>query len=113
MTSGTTASHDPSLVVEVAQHDHKTLVLLAQHVLAWNLYIVEGDESGTSGRRVRGLDRFGLDTFSTLNEEDGKTLGGLASDGEVIREVAVGDPFLGAVDGPVGAVSRLLGSASM
>lgn len=98
-------------MVEVAQHNHQTLVLLAQHVRAWNLDVVKGDKGCAGGGRVRGLDGLGLDAFSALDEEDSEALGSLAGDGEVVREVTVGDPFLGAVDGPVGAVSRFLGCA--
>ena len=76
-------AHHPALVVKVAQDHKQTTVFGAEHVLRRNLDVVEGDEAGTGGGRVGSLDRLGLDTFTTGNEEDCESAFGFAADGEV------------------------------
>lgn len=51
-----------------------SFVLLAQKIFNWYLHIIECDISGTCSRRVRSLDRFGFDTFASLDEDDRKSL---------------------------------------
>ena len=94
----TLTNHVPSLVVEVAQNDLDTLVLLAQHVLGGDLDVVECDKGCTSCCRVRGLDLLGLNTLTTLDKEDTQALVGSGTCNEVIAPYTVGDPLLGAVD---------------
>lgn len=56
--------------VEVREDDQQTPVFRSQHVLSGYLGIVECDISGTSRGRVRSLDRLGLDSFGSGDEED-------------------------------------------
>ena len=95
LTPSARARHDPSFVVEVAQHDQQSLIFFAKHVARGNLDVIERDKGGSSGGRVGGLDRLGGDALAALDEEDGETLGGLACYCEVVGEVAVGDPPIG------------------
>lgn len=85
-------------MVEVAQNDLDTLVLLAQHVLGGDLDVVECHESCTSCCRVRGLDLLGLNTLATLDKEDTQAFVGSGTCNEVIAPYTVGDPLLGTVD---------------
>lgn len=85
-------------MVEVAENDMDTLVLLAKQVFNGNLDVIKGDVGGTSGRRVRGLDSLGLDTLATLNEQHAEALASVDTSDEVIAEDTVGDPLLGTVD---------------
>lgn len=124
------AAHHPTLVVKVAQDHEQATVLGAEHVLRRDFDVVEGDKTSAGGGRVGGLDRLGLDTFTTGDEEDCEAAFGLAANCEVtgesvvldgdkgrkwaedsLGEGGVGDPFLGAVDDPVGSIGGLLGCA--
>lgn len=104
--------HHPALVVEVAEDDVDTLVLLAEEVLNGHLDVVKGDEGGAGGRRVRGLDGLGLDALAAGDEEDAEALAGVDGSDEVVAEDTVGDPLLGAVDNVVLAVGGLLGGGA-
>lgn len=85
-------------MVEVAENDLNTLVLLAQHVLSRNLDVVERHVSCTSSSRVRGLNLLGLDTLTALDEEDTQALVCSSTSDEVIGPDTVGDPLLSAID---------------
>ena len=106
------AGHHPALVVEVGQDDIDALVLLAEQVLDGNLDVVKGDVGGAGRRRVRGLDRLGLDALAALDEEHRQTLLGLDAGDKVVGEDTVGDPLLGAVDDVVLAVGGLGGGGA-
>ena len=57
--------------------------------------IVKCNVSCTRGRRVRGLDLFGLNARTTFNHKDAKaSLICAASNCEVISEGSIGDPLL-------------------
>jgi hypothetical protein len=94
----TLTNHVPSLVVEVAENDLNSLVLLAQQILSGDLDVVECHKSCTSCCRVRGLDLLGLNTLATLDEEDTQALVGSGTCDEVVAPYTVGDPLLGTVD---------------
>lgn len=54
-------------MVEVAENDMDTLVLLAQEVLDRDFDVVKGYVTSPGGGRVRGLDGLGLNAFASLN----------------------------------------------
>lgn len=70
LTPHTRTGHDPPLVVKVAQHNEKTLVLLSEYILNGDLDFVEGDVGRSGGGGVGRLDGLGLDAFAALDEED-------------------------------------------
>lgn len=109
---GELTGHGPSLVVEVAEDNVDTLVLLAEEVLGGNLDVVEGDIGSAGSRRVRSLDRLGLDALAALDQQHAQALVGLDADDEVVAENTVGDPLLGAVDNVVLAVGGLGGGGA-
>lgn len=92
------AGHGPTLVVEVAEDDVDTLVLLAEQVLHGDLDVVKGDVGGSGGGGVGGLDGLCLDALAALDQHDAEGLAGADTDDEVVAEDTVGDPLLGSVD---------------
>lgn len=96
-------------MVEVAQNNVDTLVLLAEQVLGRDLDVIKGDERRTGGSRVTSLDEFGLDALAALNEQDAQTFIRLHGRDEVVTEDTVGDPLLGTVDNIMFAIGSLLG----
>ena len=85
-------------MVEVAENDVDTLVLLAKKVLDGHLYVVKGNISSTGGGGVRGLDGLGLNTFSSLNKQNAQGIARSHTSDKVVAEHTVGDPFLCSVD---------------
>lgn len=71
---GAAASHDPSLVVEVAQYDKQAAVFRSEHVLYWNFDVVKCDECCSCGWRICRLDRLSFNAFTTGNEENCEAL---------------------------------------
>lgn len=57
-------------MVEIAQHNEKTLVFLSEDILDGDLDFVEGDVGRSGGGGVGRLDGLGLDAFAALDEED-------------------------------------------
>jgi len=103
LAAGRRADHDPSLVVEVGEHDEDSSTLLAESVLDGHLDIIKGDEGSSGGGRlepevrlnappsvlsthVGSLDRLGLDTLTTLNQDDSEAILGPAANGEAVPE---------------------------
>jgi len=54
-----------------------------------HFHVVKGDISSTGGRRVAGLDRLGLDTFTSRNQDDCKAIFGLATGGEAAGRASI------------------------
>jgi hypothetical protein len=54
------------------QHDENASTIWTEQVLRWHFDVVKCDVRGTSRRRIRGLDRLGLDALTALNEENGE-----------------------------------------
>jgi len=109
---GSLTSHGPALVVEVAEDDVDTLVLLAEEILNGYLDVVVGNVGGSSGRGIGGLDGLGLDTLATLDEQHTEALVGLDAGNEIVGEDTVGDPLLGSVDDIVLAVGGFDGGGT-
>jgi hypothetical protein len=79
-------------MIEIAQNDYQTLVLLAENVSAGHPDIVKGNERGASGRRIGRFDRLGCDAGTSLDEEHSQALGSTAGNGEVVAEMSIRDP---------------------
>lgn len=79
-------------MIEIAQNDYQTLVLLAKDVSAGHPDIVKGNKRGTGCRRIGRFDRLGCDTGTSLNEEHCQALGCTASNGEVVTEMPIRNP---------------------
>lgn len=91
-------NHRPSFVVEIAQDDMDSLVLLPEQILDRDLDVIKSDIGSARGRGVRCLDGLGLDAFTTLDEEHTKALASVDAGNEIVAEDTVGDPLLGSVD---------------
>ena len=85
-------------MVEIAQDDVDSFVLLAKQILHGDLDVVKSYVGSARGRGVRCLDGLRLDALTALNEEHTKALAGVDAGDEVVAEDAVGDPLLGSVD---------------
>ena len=76
-------THSPSFVVKVVQNDKNASTFGTQSVFDdGDLDVVECDECCPGCGRVASLNRLGLDTFTGLDENNSKTVLGLASNGE-------------------------------
>jgi hypothetical protein len=84
--------NQPPFVVEVAEDDGHPLALFAKRVRNWHTDFVERHERRARRSGVRGLNRLGGKFITARHEDDSVPALGLAADGEVIRERAVGDP---------------------
>lgn len=113
-------------MVEVTQNDEDSSTFWTQSILNGYFDVVECDESGTSSRRVAGLNGLRLNAFAALDEYDSEPARGLTSNSEaeilsdrsrgfksannsLIRECSVRDPFLCPVDNPMFPVLRFYG----
>ena len=85
----TGAAHDPTLVVEVAEHDEDPRAFFAEGVGYGDAHVVEGDESGAGGGGVGGLDGLRGYAVLTFDEDDGEAVVGFAADCEAIQMCSV------------------------
>lgn len=81
-------------MIEVAQYDDQTVVLRTECMLYRDLDMIEGDEGCSRGWAIGGLDMLGCNIFIPLNQQNYDPFVRPASSYEVIREGAIGDPFL-------------------
>ena len=54
-----------------------------------HFHVVKGDISSTGGWRVAGLDRLGLYTFTSGNQDDSEAILGLATGGEAASRASI------------------------
>ena len=113
-----------------SREDNKnSSTLRSKSVLNGHFHVIESDVCSTSGRRVTGFDRLGLNPFNPRNKNDSETIVGLATCGETVegrqylneaKQVsavlylligvhAASNPLLGPVNDPVLPVLGLLG----
>lgn len=102
------ATHDPTLMVEVAENNLQSLILLSQQVLDRDLNIIKGDESSTRGGGVGSLNLLGLDTLAARDEEDGQALLCTDCGREPVGKRAVRDPLFSSIDDVELPTRRLL-----
>jgi len=82
-------------VIEVAQDDHKTAsVVWSQSMFYRNFDIIECDERSSRSGAIRSIDVLRFYALAALNEKDHHSFVCSASSNEVVREVAIRDPFL-------------------
>lgn len=84
-------------MVEIAEDDTSSLVLLAEQVLDGNSDIVERDVGCASRWRVRCLYRLGLDTLASFDKEHTQAFASLDAGDKVIGPKAIRNPLLGTV----------------
>lgn len=100
------ATHNPSLVIEVAKNNEDTSTLRAQSVLHWYFYVVKlgrfcepsvtssvgmthSNVCCTGGWRIGRLNGFCLDALTSLNKDNGEPIIGLASNGEAGKSLSL------------------------
>lgn len=111
------------------EDDENSSALRSKGVFNGHFHFVKSDISSTGGRRITGLDRLGLNTFTSRDQDDGETVVGLATCGEAAGEHqylcevekgsaalhslvgvhSTGNPFLCPVNDPVLSVFGLPG----
>lgn len=79
-------------MVEVAQDNKKSLVLLPKHITTRYFHVIKRDVRSASSWRVGRFDRLCLYARASLYEEHSETLGCLACDCKIVAEDTVGDP---------------------
>ena len=67
------AGDHPPLVVEVGEDDRHAIAHLSERIGDWDANLVVYHVGGTSGGRIRRLDRFCGDAFSSWDQDDRKT----------------------------------------
>src|SRR5258707_13886152 len=92
LTPRTTRTHNPPLMIKVAQHNEYPSIFRSKHILYRDFYIIECDECCTCCRRISRLDRFRLDAFLAFDKKDGETLASIACNGEIVTERPICDP---------------------
>jgi hypothetical protein len=76
--------HGPSFMVEIAEDDSSSLMLLAEQVLDGDFDVVERDVGCASRWRVRRLYGFGLDTLASFDKEHTQAFASLNTGDEVV-----------------------------
>lgn len=82
----------PPLVIEIAQDNYQTFVLLTKNISTGYLDIVKGNKRCTGCRRVRRFDRLGRNAGTPLNKKNSQALGGPTCNGEIVAEMAIRNP---------------------
>lgn len=71
-------------MIEVAQYDEDSSTFSSQGILNGYFNIFKCDVCGTGSSRIAGLDGFGFNAFTTLDENNGEPICCLASNCEAV-----------------------------